>query len=145
MSIRPIDDPRQAVLLCDDSLAERTALARILRSSGYDVHEASDGEAAIVLLKHNEINLVLLDLNMPDVDGFEVLGYLQEHRKSLPVILLSGMPPDRIQPKIHLLPSQELPPLLMKPVDPDQLLDVMELQLNGELPGWDTQDAGARP
>ena len=145
MSIQPVDDHRREVLLCDDSLTERTALARILRSSGYDVHEAGDGEAAIVLLKHNEIDLVLLDLNMPEVDGFEVLGYLQEHRKSLPVILLSGMPPERIQPKINSLPSHELPPLLLKPVDPDQLLDVMELQLNGELPGWDTQDARVGP
>src|ERR1700710_2185558 len=101
MSIRAVDDHRREVLLCDDSLTERTALARILRSSGYDVHEAGDGEAAIVMLKHNQIGLVLLDLNMPEVDGFEVLGYMQEHRKSLPVILLSGMPPERIQPRIN--------------------------------------------
>jgi CheY-like chemotaxis protein len=145
MSIQSTSDQRREILLCDDSLAERTALGRILRSSGYGVHEAGDGEAAIVLLKHNEIDLVLLDLNMPEVDGFEVLGYLQQHRKSLPVILLSGMSPDRIQPKIHSLPTQELPPLLMKPVDPDQLLDVMDMQLNGDLPGWDTQDASATP
>lgn len=124
------------ILLCDDSLAERTALARILRASGFDVQEAGDGEAAMVMLKHNEIHLVLLDLNMPEVDGFEVLSYLQEHRKALPVILMSGMPPDRIQNKIHSLPSPELPPLLIKPFNPDQLLDVIDMQLSGGFPDF---------
>ena len=127
---------RTEVLVCDDSHTERTALARLLRDREYDVQEAGDGEAAIVLLKHRQIDLVLLDLNMPQVDGFEVLSYLQEHRKSLPVILLSGMPLERIQHRIHSLPTQELPPLLIKPVDPEQLLAVMELQLNGDLPDW---------
>jgi CheY-like chemotaxis protein len=141
MSIPQSNGHRREVLVCDDSYAERTALGRLLRSSGYDVQEAGDGEAAIVLLKHREIHLVLLDLNMPQVDGFQVLSYLQEHRKSLPVILLSGMSPDKIQHKIHSLPSQELPPLLIKPVDPDQLLGVMEMQLNGELTHWQGDSA----
>ena len=127
----PTDAP--AVLLCDDSSTERGSLARILRGEGYDVHEAGDGEVAIRLLKDREMDLVLLDLNMPQVDGFEVLGYMQEHRRALPVILLSGMQPNRIQNGIHKLPSQVLPPLLMKPIDPDQLLTVMEMALSGAL------------
>ena len=77
---------------------------------------------------------MLLDLHMPEVDGFEVLGYLQEHRRALPVILLSGMPLHKIQHRIHTLPTPELPPLLIKPIDPDQLLGVLELQLSGQLP-----------
>ena len=123
------------ILLCDDSPSERGSLARILRGEGYDVHEAPDGEAAIRLLKGGEMDLVLLDLNMPQVDGFEVLGYMQEHRRALPVILMSGMQPNRIQNGIHKLRSQALPPLLMKPINPDQLLAVMEMALSGALPG----------
>src|SRR5215216_4838200 len=128
------DSPARAeVLVCDDSHSERTALTRLLRDQDYDVQEAADGDAAIVMLKHRQIDLVLLDLNMPQVDGFAVLSYLQEHRPSLPVILLSGMPLDRIQHKIQKLPTQELPPLLIKPIDPEQLLSVMEMQLHGDL------------
>jgi DNA-binding response OmpR family regulator len=77
---------------------------------------------------------------MPDVDGFEVLGYLQQHRRALPVILLSGMPLNKIQHKIHTLPSPELPPLLIKPIDPDQLLSILDLQLSGELPSATSPD-----
>jgi CheY-like chemotaxis protein len=131
---------RPRLLLCDDSPSERLALAHILRSSGYTVEEAGEGESAIVKIKNKEFDVILLDLHMPQVDGFEVLSYLQEHRRALPVILLSGMPLHKIQHRIHSLPSQELPPLLIKPVDPDQLLGVLDLQLAGELPRMDQAD-----
>jgi CheY-like chemotaxis protein len=122
------------ILLCDDSPVERLALAHFLRGQGYAVDEAADGDAAILHLKHRPVDLMLLDLQMPEIDGFGVLSYVQEHRRSLPVILLSGMPLHQIQHKMHVLPTRELPPLLIKPVDPDQLLGVVELQLNGQLP-----------
>src|SRR4051794_12843492 len=122
------------VLLADDSQNERSALAQYLRRMGYEVSEASDGRATIDHLKAHEVDALLLDLNMPSVDGFDVLGYLQKHRRGLPVILLSGMPLDQIQQHIHGLPSQELPPLMLKPIDVDQLMEVLELQLSGDLP-----------
>src|SRR5918997_4629159 len=133
------------ILLCDDSPVERLALGHFLRSSGFQVDEAGDGDAAILQLKHREVDLILLDLHMPEVDGFGVLSYLQEHRRSLPVILLSGMPLHRIQHRIHSLPTPELPPLLIKPVDPDQLLGVLELQLSGELPPVNGNGNGELP
>ena len=130
--------PRPArILLCDDSPVERLALAHFLRRSGFTVDEAGDGDAAILHMKHREVDLLLLDLHMPEIDGFGVLSYIQEHRRSLPVILLSGMPLHRIQHKMHELPTPELPPLLLKPIDPDQLLAMVDLQLSGQMPDVD--------
>lgn len=126
--------PSVRILIADDSPVERLALSHFLRGNGYAVDEAGDGEAAILHLKHREVDLVLLDLHMPDVDGFDVLTYMQKHRRALPVILLSGMPLHEIQHKMHHLPTPELPPLLIKPIDPEQLLGVVELQLSGQLP-----------
>jgi len=126
------------VLLCDDSPIERAALAQYLRAQGFDVNECSSGDGAIEHLKTHEVDVTLLDLQMPGTNGFDVLGYLQEHRRGLPVILLSGMPVDQIQHEIRSLPSPELPPLFLKPVDPHQLMRVLELQLSGELPDWHT-------
>jgi CheY-like chemotaxis protein len=80
------------------------------------------------------VDLLLLDLGMPHGDGFDVLTYLQAHRRALPVILLSGMPADEIQRGMHRLREQHLPPLLLKPIDPDQLIQIVELQLSGQLP-----------
>jgi CheY-like chemotaxis protein len=121
------------VLLVDDSPVERLALGHFLRNSGYLVDEAGDGESAILHVKNREVDVMLLDLQMPGGDGFAVLKYLQQHRRSLPVVLLSGMPLHLIQHKMHSLPSRELPPLLIKPIDPKQLLGVLELQLTGAL------------
>lgn len=122
------------ILLVDDSPVERMALAHYLRRAGYLVDEAGDGESAINQLKNREIDSILLDLQMPGMSGFDVLSYIQKHRRSLPVILLSGMPLDQIQQEMHELPTPELPPLFLKPVDLDQLMQVLELQLAGELP-----------
>jgi DNA-binding response OmpR family regulator len=122
------------LLVCDDSPVERLALAHMLRQEGYDVDEAGDGESAMHFLKQRPVDLLLLDLNLPKLDGFGVLAYLQEHRPGLPVILLSGMPLDEIQHKMHRLPKHELPALFIKPVDLQQLLTVVDLRLNGELP-----------
>src|SRR5438094_9741491 len=79
------------LLLCDDSPVERLALAHYLRREGYSVDEAGDGEAALEYLKSRRVDLLLLDLEMPEVNGFDVLNYIHEHRRALPVILLSGV------------------------------------------------------
>ncbi|HXE54994.1 MAG TPA: response regulator [Tepidisphaeraceae bacterium] len=129
-----LTQPLARLLLVDDSPVERLALAHFLRHMGYMVDEAGDGDAAILHLKHRPVDLVLLDLQMPGMDGFAVLNYMNEHRRATPVILMSGMPPQKIQHRMHALHEPELPPLLIKPIDPDQLLGVVELQLSGQLP-----------
>jgi len=133
-SLPPADQPEARVLLADDSAVERQALAHLLRQAGYQVDEADDGEAAILFLKQKLPDLLLLDLQMPGTDGFGVLSYIQKNKKNFPVILLSGLPPDQIQKSMQRLPSRDLPPLLIKPVDPSQLLNIVALRLTGELP-----------
>jgi CheY-like chemotaxis protein len=131
------------LLVCDDSPVERRALAHVLRKNGYEVDEADDGQSALHHLQHRNIDLLLLDLNLPEMDGFGVLTYLQKHRPTLPIILLSGMALDQIQTKMQRMPTPELPPLFLKPIDPDQLLQMIQLQLSGELPDWhDAEQAG---
>jgi len=109
------------------------AMGHYLRQNGYDVDEVSDGQSAIDSLRYRLIDLILLDLHMPGMDGFSVLKYLHQHRPGLPVIVLSGMPIEEIQHEIHHLPNHELPPLLLKPVDLNQLVDLLDMSFNGEL------------
>src|ERR671924_1444139 len=94
-SAAPADRPEARLLLADDSAVEREALAHLLRQAGYQVDEADDGEAAILFLKQELPDLLLLDLQMPGTDGFGVLSYIQKQKQDFPVILLSGLPPDQ--------------------------------------------------
>jgi DNA-binding response OmpR family regulator len=132
------------ILVCEDSPIEQAALSLFLRQQGYDVATAADGNATVEHIKANPVDAVLLDLRIPKSDGFQVLNYLQEHRRSLPVIVVSGMPLDEIQERMHDLPSHELPPLLLKPFDPDQLVQLLELELSGGLPELKSSDDAAQ-
>ncbi len=126
--------PAPRLLLVDDSEIERRTLAALMRLRHYDVDEAADGRAALHMLKNGAYDLLLLDLQMPGYDGFDLLAYLGQNAPELPVIVLSGLPPDEIGNGIHRLPDHELPPLLIKPIDSEQLAQLVELKLAGELP-----------
>jgi CheY-like chemotaxis protein len=129
--------PAPQLLVADDSPIQRKAICSFLRGRGYDVAEASDGQETLLHLQQCEVDLLLLDLQMPHVDGFEVLQYLQRHRQGLPVILVSGMPVDEIQRSMQRRHQHDLPPLLLKPIDPEQLIQIVELHLSGQLQaGW---------
>ncbi|MGF1634577.1 MAG: response regulator [Phycisphaerae bacterium] len=117
------------ILVCDDAPDIVRDVVELLLDHGYEVLQAFGGREAIETLKRQAIDLLLLDLQMPSVDGFDVLEYVQEHRQHLPVILLSGMRLDDIQSSMRRLSSGTLPPLLLKPVDPVELLDMVELKL----------------
>jgi CheY-like chemotaxis protein len=141
----PVASHQYRLLVCDDSTVERLALAHLLRRTGYEVDEAADGASAMSHLKYRPIDLLLLDLQMPEVDGFGVLNYLQEHRPGLPVVLMSGMPLNQIQHGIHGLHRHELPPLLIKPVQVEQVLELIEMQLSGGMPEMESPDAPGHP
>ncbi len=138
MTGMPDNPPEQVAriptaLVADDEEGARNALAEVLRRSGYDVQTAADGREAVERLKTVKIDVLLLDLQMPTYDGFETLAYVQEHRQGLPIVLLTGLPPDEIQALMSKGRMTELPPLLEKPCDPDQLLQLLELVISGDL------------
>jgi CheY-like chemotaxis protein len=133
------------ILICEDSPIEQAALSLFLRQQGYDVATAGDGAATIEHIKSQTVDAVVLDLRVPKSDGFEVLSYIQEHRRALPVIVVSGMPLDEMQQHLRRMPRPELPPLLIKPFDPEQLLQLLELKLSGGIPQIDPPpDLGER-
>ena len=80
MRLLVIEDERD---LCED-------IAKKLRLSGYEVDTCVDGEAALELLAVERYDLVLLDLNLPKVDGMAVLRTLREHDQETGVLILSA-------------------------------------------------------
>ena len=77
-------------LLIDDEASIRRTLKEILEFEKYQVLEAPDGFSAIDIFKKSTIDIVLLDIKMPKMDGLEVLDFLQEINPEVPVIMISG-------------------------------------------------------
>jgi CheY-like chemotaxis protein len=79
-----------SILVVDDEDALRTVLSSELEGEGYEVATAADGDEAIDIVQKKNFNLVLLDIKMPRVDGFEVLKFIKEKYPHVKVIMLTG-------------------------------------------------------
>lgn len=91
--------PLGTVLVVEDDPAIRRGLSDALRFSGYTVREAADGEAGLEAALADGIDLVLLDILMPKLDGLGVLSALRKTKPALPVIFLTarGQEEDRVR------------------------------------------------
>jgi two-component system, NtrC family, nitrogen regulation response regulator NtrX len=78
------------VLIVDDEESIRSSLERLLSYEKFKTFAAADGAAALDLAASERIDVVLLDIKMPGMDGLEVLGKLKELHPGLPVIIISG-------------------------------------------------------
>lgn len=81
---------KSSVLVVDDEDALRTVLTSELSNEGYEVRNASDGDEAITELQKAKYDLVLLDIKMPRVNGFEVLKFIKEQQPKTKVVMLTG-------------------------------------------------------
>ncbi len=81
---------KNSILVVDDEEAIRTVLGSELVNEGYDVRTAGDGDEAINELDKATCDLVLLDIKMPKLNGFEVLKYIKEKHEKTKVVMLTG-------------------------------------------------------
>ena len=87
------------ILVVDDEVAMRVALVETLRSEGYRVDGAGDGEEGLEKAFASEFDLVLLDVMMPKLDGFAVCAEMRKRGLKMPVLMLTarGMVDDRVK------------------------------------------------
>ncbi|MDR3525710.1 MAG: response regulator transcription factor [Rhizomicrobium sp.] len=78
------------ILVVDDEPAIRRFLKTSLATQGYSVIEAEDSKAALESLKRNTVDVIVLDLGLPGLDGFEVLSLVRGSGSTVPVIVLSA-------------------------------------------------------
>jgi two-component system sensor histidine kinase/response regulator len=90
---RPLTVAPGLVLVVDDDPGNRDVLSRRLRWQGHDVTTASNGSDALQRMRKTPFDLVLLDIMMPDMDGYEVLGHIKSDERLLhiPVIMISAL------------------------------------------------------
>jgi len=108
------------ILIVDDDAAHRRLIASILRSEGYWLQEASGGQQALDTIEAAPPDLVLLDLDMPGVDGFAVSARLKSNPETrlLPVVIVTSL--DALPPRLRAL-ELGVDEFLNKPVVPAEL------------------------
>jgi len=84
---------RKSLLVVEDSITARTLLKNVLELAGYDIKTAVDGLEAITALKTQEFDLVVSDVDMPRLNGFDLTSKIRSDRKlsELPVVLVTGL------------------------------------------------------
>jgi len=130
--VKRMSIPCKSILVIDDDDNVRSTLAAILSNAGYRVVTAGYVCDAIEQLVANCIDLVLLDLKMPDMEGLALLSNLRIVYPKLPVLILTG------HPEMGFIDGAErfgASGYFLKPVDPAQLLDcVREVLAEAERP-----------
>ncbi|EOQ65290.1 MULTISPECIES: response regulator [Acinetobacter] len=117
------------ILIVDDSPTETYRFREILTKHGYDVLEASNGADGVTLAKAEQPDLVLMDVVMPGVNGFQATRQItrDEETKHIPVVIVStkDQATDRVWGK-----RQGAIDYLIKPIEEKQLIDVIKQFLN---------------
>jgi DNA-binding response OmpR family regulator len=117
------------ILVVDDEPDILLMLRMALEDEGYDVVLAADGEMAMARIEEHSPDLVVLDLMMPVLDGYGVLGRLQSSGSTLPVVVLSARNDQADVDRALSLGAAEF---MSKPFDLDRLLALVESKLAAE-------------
>jgi len=131
------------VLVIDDEPAIRRFLRTSLSAQNYSVLEAEDGETGLAMLQRNAIDVLVLDLGLPGVDGLAVLKTLRDGGSSLPVIVLSSRDDEKGKVMALDLGADDY---VTKPFGVDELLARIraavrhQLQQEGEKPVFKSGD-----
>lgn len=78
------------ILIVDDEVGVRELLTDALRLGGYETLEAKDGMAALSLIRKSSPDLLIIDINMPVMDGFELLERVRSNKNNVPAIMLTA-------------------------------------------------------
>jgi CheY-like chemotaxis protein len=109
------------VLVTDDEPITRTLIRQLLEKQAYTVLEAADGREAVEIVARERPDLILIDLNMPGVDGYQAIAQIRADRSLawMPILVLTGEEGPAVEDRVMQLGASDY---LVKPFDPEVLL-----------------------
>lgn len=107
------------ILIADDDKNTRRLFQAVLEKAGYTVYMAENGQDALQIMDEEHIDLVVLDIMMPKMDGYEFTKILREGNESLPVLMVSAKHMQEDKKKGFLVGTDDY---MTKPVDVEELL-----------------------
>ena len=118
-----------SILIIDDDDSLRASLCRTLRKEGYTIFEASDGRQGMKQLEHSPVDVILLDMFMPDKDGLETIMELRRTHPGSRIIAMSGGGFKGKVDVLHVAKKLGVRRTLAKPFTREQLLDALREEL----------------
>ena len=115
----PDRDRRHTVMIVEDNVLNRELTNALLKTAGYNVLVAKDGAEALMMLGREEVDLMLLDIDLPFIDGHKVLEALNEKGIAIPAIFISGVPGEEPEIKAFEIGAADF---IRKPVKNSVLL-----------------------
>ncbi len=112
-------DTRKNVLIVEDNVLNRELTNAVLKTAGYNVLLAKDGAEALMLIGREHVDLMLLDVDLPFIDGHKVLEALHEKGIDVPTIFVSGLPGEEPEVRAFAIGAADF---IRKPVKNSVLL-----------------------
>ena len=115
----------KTILAVDDSKTMRDMVTFTLKDAGYNTLEAEDGKAALTVLSSNAVDAIITDLNMPNMNGFELIRAVRSDvkHKFVPILMLTTEGDDN---KKQEGKSAGATGWIVKPFNPQKLIDVVK-------------------
>ena len=120
---------KKVILVADDSPSIRKFVSFALAMKGFEIISAADGMEALEKLPNERVNLIITDLNMPNLDGFELIKAIRNNEgfKDIPIIILSSLSgSEEIQRGMEIGANS----YLVKPFDPKRIAYEVSKYLN---------------
>lgn len=122
-------DGRKTILVVEDNVLNRELTSAVLKSAGYDVSVAIDGADALLQLGRAQVDLMLLDIDLPFIDGHSLLQAIREKGIEVPTIFVSGLPGEEPELRAFQVGAADF---IRKPVKNNVLLARVAKVLKGE-------------
>ncbi len=124
----------QTLLVADDDLGVLNQVEKALSLHGYEVWTASDGKEALARVGESRPDLILLDIKMPGMDGYEVIRRLKsdEVTRPIPIIVITDSPLDKEQDRVRIL-GAEVREYLTKPLSVEMLIRGIKRAMMGKV------------
>jgi DNA-binding NtrC family response regulator len=132
-----------SVLVIDDDPGVRSVVMLLLEQMGHRAVTAEDGRIGLAKVVSDDFDLLIVDLFMPEMDGFETIRKIRNSKPTIPIIVISGSP-DRVSAPDYLKMATKLGAIesLRKPFRPDALRKVVDACLGSASTTSNANSAG---
>jgi CheY-like chemotaxis protein len=113
---------KKKILVCDDEIDTHLFIEAALEKYNFEIVEAWSGKQAIEIVKSNKPDLIIMDYNMPGMDGFETLTEIQKISPNIPAVMLTGV---NIEPGTKQNLKAYIVAYLVKPFEHSELTAVL--------------------